>query len=298
MISRPALPAFIELLKPITWFPPMWAFACGVASAGGLASSRWSFLLLGVILTGPLVCACSQIVNDWFDRHVDAINEPDRPIPSGRIPGHWGFYLALIWTLLSLAVGTLLGPWGFTATCVGLILAWLYSAPPIRLKQNGWWGNGAVGLCYEGLPWITGAALMSTNLSPDFRSVELALLYSLGAHGIMTLNDFKAVEGDIRMGVRSLPVQLGVENAARCACIMMAFPQVIVIFLLTAWGHPNSAAIVSLMLLTQLFCMRRWLKQPKELAPWYNGTGVTLYVLGMLVSASALSGASSFSVGL
>lgn len=289
-MSRPALPAIIELLKPITWFPPMWAFACGVASAGGIVPHRLGFLFIGILLTGPLVCACSQIVNDWFDRHVDAINEPHRPIPSGRIPGQWGFYLAIIWTVLSLMVGTLLGTWGFAATCVGLVLAWLYSAPPIRLKQNGWWGNGAVGLCYEGLPWITGAALMSTNLSPDMRSVELALLYSLGAHGIMTLNDFKAVEGDTRMGVRSLPVQLGVENAARMACIVMALPQILVITLLASWDHPYSAAIISLLLLVQLICMRRWLKQPRQLAPWYNGTGVTLYVLGMLISASALSG--------
>ena len=44
-----------------------------------------------------MVCATSQAVNDWFDRHVDAINEPNRPIPSGRIPGRWGLYIALIW---------------------------------------------------------------------------------------------------------------------------------------------------------------------------------------------------------
>ena len=43
-----------------------------------------------------------------------------------------------------------------------LALAWLYSAPPIRLKQNGWWGNAACAACYEGLPWITGAAVMTT----------------------------------------------------------------------------------------------------------------------------------------
>ena len=64
-------------------------------------------LVAGVALAGPLVCAMSQAVNDWYDRHVDAINEPDRPIPSGRIPGSWGLYIAIAWTLLSLAVATL-----------------------------------------------------------------------------------------------------------------------------------------------------------------------------------------------
>ena len=51
------------------------------------------------------------------------------------------------------------------------------------------------------------------------------LLYSVGAHGIMTLNDFKSVEGDRRMGINSLPVLLGVESAARFACLVMAVPQ-------------------------------------------------------------------------
>src|SRR3712207_1905632 len=101
---RSNLHPVVELLKPVTWFAPMWAFGCGVISAGGLAGERWFVTMVGVILAGPLVCATSQAVNDWFDRHVDAINEPDRPIPSGRIPGRWGFYIALAWTGLSLLV--------------------------------------------------------------------------------------------------------------------------------------------------------------------------------------------------
>ncbi|MFO0335517.1 MAG: bacteriochlorophyll/chlorophyll a synthase, partial [Pseudomonadota bacterium] len=77
--ARPALPAVVELLKPITWFPPMWALACGVISTGGAVAPRWAQVLAGIVLAGPLVCGTSQAVNDWFDRHVDAINEPHRP---------------------------------------------------------------------------------------------------------------------------------------------------------------------------------------------------------------------------
>ncbi|MGE5388819.1 MAG: UbiA family prenyltransferase, partial [Hyphomicrobiales bacterium] len=127
---RPA--AVLELLKPITWFAPMWAFGCGIVSSGVPALSRWSFVLAGVMLAGPLVCATSQAVNDWYDRDVDAINEPNRPIPSGRIPGRWGFYIACIWTLLSLVVAATLGQWVFAAAVLGLFLAWVYSAPPLR----------------------------------------------------------------------------------------------------------------------------------------------------------------------
>lgn len=281
--------AVLELLKPITWFPPMWAFACGVVSSGQSLQGRWPTVLAGVVLAGPMVCATSQAVNDWFDRHVDAINEPNRPIPSGRIPGRWGLYIALIWTALSIEVAATLGAWGFGAAVFGLVLAWAYSAPPIRLKQNGWWGNAAVGLCYEGLPWFTAAAIMSGG-APGWKTTIIALLYSAGAHGIMTLNDFKSIEGDRKSNVRSLPVQLGLERAARLACITMAVAQIAVIALLLIWQRPIHALAIIIALSVQSLLMRRLLRQPRELAPWYNGTGVTLYVLGMLVSAFALAG--------
>lgn len=288
-MTRPAILSFTELLKPITWFAPMWAFACGVVSSGVGAGTRWPVILAGIVLAGPLVCAASQAVNDWYDRHVDAINEPNRPIPSGRIPGEWGFYIALIWTALSFVVAFLLGPVVLLAGVIGLALAWAYSAPPFRLKQNGWWGNSAVAISYEGLPWFTGAAIMAAAF-PDWRIVVVALLYSFGAHGIMTLNDFKSVEGDKREGVDSLPVLLGVDRAARLACVVMAAPQIVVIGLLFAWGAPWHALAVMALLAAQAALMGKLVADPRGKAAWYNATGTTLYVLGMLVTAFALRG--------
>ncbi|MEM9617886.1 MAG: chlorophyll synthase ChlG [Pseudomonadota bacterium] len=285
--SLPSLPAVAELLKPITWFPPMWAFMCGVVSSGQSLSNRWAFAIGGVLLAGPLVCAASQAVNDWYDRHVDAINEPNRPIPSGRIPGRWGLYIAIFWSGLSLLLGAALGFWAFAATIAAVILAWAYSAPPLRLKLNGWWGNAAVGLSYEGIAWFTGAAVMLGSM-PGLPIILLALLYSIGAHGIMTLNDFKAIEGDKRMGVRSLPVQLGPENAAKLACIVMIIPQIIVVALLAFFAQQLHAAIICVLLAAQIYLMAELLKNPLEKAPWYNATGISLYVLGMLVSAFAV----------
>lgn len=280
----------LELLKPVTWFAPMWSFGCGVVSSGVALQDRWLYAIAGVVLAGPLVCGSSQAVNDWFDRHVDAINEPDRPIPSGRIPGRWGLYIGLVWSALSLLLAAVLGVWVLVATFIGLILAWIYSMPPLRLKQNGWWGNAAVGFSYEGLAWFTGAAVMLSAM-PGGQIIALAVLYSLGAHGIMTLNDFKSVEGDLRMGLASLPAQLGVDRAVRLACVVMALPQFVVIGLLLFWGHPFHAAAVVLLLALQMVFMVSLIERPRELAPWYNATGILSYVLGMLVSAFAIRNA-------
>ena len=229
-------------------------------------------------------------MNDWFDRHVDAINEPNRPIPSGRIPGRWGLAIACAWTLVSLAVAAALGAMGASSPPAS---AWRSPGPTarrrFRLKQNGWWGNAACGLCYEGLAWITGAAVMLGGGLPAWPVLGLALLYSLGAHGIMTLNDFKAVEGDRRMGIRSLPVQLGADGAARVACAVMAVPQLVVIALLVVWERPIQATIVAALLIGQAAMMARFLKPARpQRALWYSGFGIPLYVSGMMASAFAV----------
>lgn len=278
----------LELFKPVTWFPPMWAFLCGAISSGASGMERWPTVLLGVAVAGPLVCASSQAVNDWYDRHVDALNEPHRPIPSGRIPGRWGLGIAVAWTGVSAAAGWFLGTWGFVATVVALLLAWGYSAPPFRFKENGWVGNLSVGISYEGLAWVTGAAVLLGGALPPLPVLLVALMYSLGAHGIMTLNDFKSIEGDRQMGVRSLPASLGADRAAWVAAVVMAAAQVAVIGLLLFWGLPAHAAGVALLLLVQVPMLRRFLRAPREQALWYSGFGVPLFVSGMMISAFGL----------
>jgi chlorophyll synthase len=274
-----------ELLKPVTWFPPMWAFACGAVAAGP-RQATWAALALGVCVAGPLVCGASQAVNDWFDRDVDAVNEPARAIPSGRVPGRWGLAMAAGWSVLALGAGALLGPAGLVATALALVLAWAYSAPPVRLKQNGWLGNLACGLSYESLAWITGAAVAAGGATPPARVLGLAVLYGLGAHGIMTLNDFKSVAGDRLWGVRSLPVRLGEGRAARVACGVMLAPQAVVVALLAAWGAWVPAAVVAALVVVQVVLMRRFLAAvtPRS-ALVYSAFGVPFYVLGMMAAA-------------
>ncbi|MBR0558364.1 chlorophyll synthase ChlG [Ciceribacter sp. L1K23] len=283
----PSFPAVIALLKPITWFPPMWAYACGAIASGQDFGSAAVPAVAGIVLAGPLLCGTSQAVNDWFDRHVDAINEPHRVIPSGRVPGRWGLYIAILMSILSALVAALLGPFVLIASLIGLVFAWAYSAPPFRFKQNGWIGNGVVGLSYETLPWITATTAM-TGLVPDADNLAIALLYGLGAHGILTLNDFKSMRGDREMNIATLPVLHGARNAALIACIVMALPQIGVIGLLAHENLAYHAAGLCLLLAIQVVCMIRFLRDPVGRAVWYSSIGVGLYVSGMMVAAFGL----------
>ncbi len=283
----PAPGAVLTLLKPVTWFPPMWAFLCGVVSSGAPFTGNGWILAGGIFLCGPLTCASSQAVNDWFDRHVDAINEPGRPIPSGRIPGRWGLGIAIVWSLLALAWSSLFGVLGLTATAVALALSWGYSMPPFRFKQNGWVGNGAVGLAYEGLAWLTGIVVVSGHM-PTSAQWWCIGLYSLAGHGILTLNDFKAIDGDRQMGVNSLPVLHGAPAAGRIATGIMLVSQLAMLALLLLWGRPGHAAVLALLIGVQVLMFRTFVRAPIEKALWLSAAGVPLEVLGMLVSALAV----------
>jgi len=118
----------------------------------------------------------------------------------------------------------------------------------------------------------------------------MAALYSLGAHGIMTLNDFKSIVGDRQMGIGSLPVRLGAQRAACVASFLMALPQLVVSILLFSWNHATQAAVILVLLAVQLAMMVRFVRQPVERAVWYSGLGVPFFVSGMMVCAFAIRG--------
>ena len=165
----PAPRPLLELLKPITWFPPMWAFGCGVVSSGLSTQQRWPVIAAGVACSPGRWCA-APVRRSTTGTTATSTRSTSRGARFRRAA--------------SLAAGVSTsrsagprcrcssrprsGTWGFAAAVAGLALAWAYSAPPLRLKQNGWWGNSAVAACYEGLPWFTGAAVMAAAL-PDWR---------------------------------------------------------------------------------------------------------------------------------
>ena len=285
--STPSLISLLELIKPVTWFPPMWAFLCGVVSVGALNSNNTILILSGLLLAGPLVCGMSQAVNDWCDRHVDAINQPERPIPSGRVSARWGFFTGIIMSVISILFAYYLGSLIFFATIIGVLAAWLYSLEPIRLKRSAIFGPGVVAICYEGLPWFTGAAIFTISL-PNKEVLIVLSLYALGAHGIMTMNDFKATKGDKLLGINSLPVVLGRRPATLVACLIMLFPQLIVISLFYFWGSLILAITLAVCVLLQSLSMIFLIRDPEKNTPFFNMTGVLLYIAGMMLSANGL----------
>lgn len=289
LVKPPVLRRSLALMKPITWFGPMWAFLCGAIASGAttLSFPDVGRIMLGMVLAGPVLCGFSQIINDYFDRDVDAINEPHRLIPSGRVSTQQIALTIMALLLLGTALGIYLGQAVALCVAIGLVFAVLYSAPPARAKRNGWVGNTLVAISYEGLAWLAGHLVFA---SLTFSSVLIAGLYSLGAHGIMSINDFKSIQGDLSSGIRSIPVMLGPKRSAWLIVVTMNVAQIGVVAALLFWQQWIAGLAILAIIFAQLPLQRSFLQEPVEQHLKFSAVGVSFYVWGMMVAAIGLRG--------
>ncbi|HAC65411.1 MAG TPA: chlorophyll synthase ChlG [Cyanothece sp. UBA12306] len=288
----------LQLMKPITWIPLIWGVVCGAASSGGYTWTLENVLKIAacMLLSGPLMAGYTQTTNDFYDREIDAINEPYRPIPSGAISVPQVVTQILVLLGAGLALGYGLDVWAghefpimFSLTLGGAFVAYIYSAPPLKLKQNGWLGNYALGSSYIALPWWAGHALFGEL---NWTIVILTLFYSLAGLGIAVVNDFKSVEGDRQLGLKSLPVMFGINQAAWICVIMIdVFQAGIAGYLI--YVHQNLyAAILLLLVIPQItFQDMYFLRDPLKNDVKYQASAQPFLVLGMLVAGLALGNA-------
>ncbi|MGB3573909.1 MAG: chlorophyll synthase ChlG [Phormidesmis sp.] len=285
----------LQLMKAITWIPLIWGVVCGAASSGKFTWSVENVLISAacMLMSGPLLTGYTQTINDYYDRELDAINEPNRPIPSGAIS--LGQVQVQIWVLLfgGLAVAYGLDMWAghdfptiFALAVGGSFISYIYSAPPLKLKQNGWLGNYALGASYIALPWWAGHALFG-ELNPTI--IVLTLVYSMAGLGIAVVNDFKAVEGDRQLGLKSLPVMFGVQTAAWiCVLMIDVFQGGMAAYLIAI--HKNLYAVLLILLIIPQITFQDmyFLRDPLENDVKYQASAQPFLVLGMLVMAVAL----------
>ena len=285
----------LQLMKPITWIPLIWGVVCGAASSGGYSWTLEDILKAAtcMLLSGPLMVGYTQTLNDFYDREIDAINEPYRPIPSGAISVRQVVTQILVLLIAGIGLAYILDRWvGHefpTITCLalgGAFLAYIYSAPPLKLKKNGWLGNYALGASYIALPWWTGHALFGDL---NWTIVILTLFYSLAGLGIAVVNDFKSVEGDRQLGLQSLPVMFGIGAAAWICVLMIDVFQVGIAGYLIGIHQNLYAAILMLLIIPQItFQDMYFLRDPLKNDVKYQASAQPFLVLGMLVAGLAI----------
>ena len=285
----------LQLMKPITWIPLIWGVVCGAAASGNYHWQASNVLasLACMLMSGPLLAGYTQTINDFFDREIDAINEPNRPIPSGAISIKQVKIQIWVLLILGLVVAYLLDlyakhqfPSVFLLALGGSFVSYIYSAPPLKLKQNGWLGNYALGASYIALPWWAGQALFGKL---TFITAILTLAYSLSGLGIAVINDFKSVEGDSKLGLNSLPVLFGIKNASRISAALIDIFQLAMVIVLIAIGQHLASVILVLLVIPQITFQDMWLlKDPLKYDVKYQASAQPFLITGMLITALAI----------
>nr|YP_002048738.1 bacteriochlorophyll a synthase [Paulinella chromatophora]ACB42528.1 bacteriochlorophyll a synthase [Paulinella chromatophora] len=284
-----------QLMKPVTWIPLIWGVICGAAASGNFS---WDFhkvlaSFLCMVMSGPLLAGYTQTVNDYYDREIDAINEPYRPIPSKSISLNQVRLQIYILLFTGLIIAYVLDLYAGHGTPILLYLAlggsfisFIYSAPPFKLKQNGWLGNYALGASYIALPWWAGQALFG-HLT--WTTIIITLGYSLAGLGIAVVNDFKSVEGDKALSLQSLPVAFGIESASWISAGMINLFQLAMFIMLVAIGQHFAAILLLLLVIPQIVFQDIWLlRHPILFDVRYQGSAQPFLVLGMLITALAI----------
>jgi 4-hydroxybenzoate polyprenyltransferase len=206
-----------------------WVLLALLVASGGVSGGQlnpgvdplvFSLTLAAAALVGNGVYA----LNAYYDREIDKINKPGRPIPSNRMMSKHAFryavsLLALGW-LVSLVVSFLTSNHLTVALwSVFTILGITYSMPPLKLKARHIFGN----LCFSAF-----AALALTISSVAFgkvgpTSLEVVMMFCIFT-GLVTLKDFRDFEGDKVGGDMTLPVKLGRRKAAAVSMILVCVP--------------------------------------------------------------------------
>ncbi len=215
--------AFIELVRSFTLLVPaagaLSGAACAHFSAGG---GEWWRVLLGA-LAASVLNAGSNALNQVFDLRIDAINRPNRPLPSGRLRPGSALAFAVVLYCAGLGVGWVVSRDFFVLACAASLLTVAYSVPPVRAKRH--WATAALAIALPRgllLP-VAGWA----SVAPVLRAHEpwwLALSFFLCVLGASATKDLGDIEGDSAGGCRTLPVVLGPVRASRVIVPFLSLP--------------------------------------------------------------------------
>jgi chlorophyll synthase/bacteriochlorophyll c synthase len=214
-------------------------------------------------MTGPLGTGFSQSINDYYDRELDAINDPSRPIPAGLVSLTGA---RLNWTILGVTtflISLIFGNPLITVLAVfGLILSVIYSVPPIKLKKNFWLGPPAVGIGYVSMSWIAGHLIFAPI---TWQSATVAWINGGLTAGLLFLNDIKSVEGDRQHGLQSLAVAIGVKKTLLVAYgIINGCEALLMLMAIVWWGNYWIAGIIFLSLVVPIYNQIKLYQEPNQ----------------------------------
>ena len=222
------LGAYLQLLRPFTLLAPV----VGGFLFGWLAltdrklpiEANLPLLLLSCLILA-MANATSNILNQVFDRDLDAVNpeKRTRPIPSGGASLDGAISIGVLLLISTIFLGLVL--FGvFYGALLSIILAfsWMYNSPPLRLKMRLGWGNFAISAPRGGLGIMTAYSAFSDPL--NLKIILATLYFGVYVFGTNTLKDFADYESDLKSGVRNFVTVYGKKTTSKVVSVFLLLP--------------------------------------------------------------------------
>jgi geranylgeranylglycerol-phosphate geranylgeranyltransferase len=211
------LGGFIRLIRPINCLMMGFAVLVGAILANPqLSNLNWLNLLFG-FLTGFTFCAAAMVINDYYDRKIDAINEPQRPIPNGTVKPTEALAFVSVLSVMGFVFAGFVSVLCFVVAAAALAITATYITVG---KRSGLPGNFLVSICVA-IPFIYGSitAIGTVGLNV-LLFASMAFLSNTGREITKGIVD---VKGDSAEGVKTLAVKFGEKNAAVAAGVFYVF---------------------------------------------------------------------------
>lgn len=279
------LGGFIKLMRPVNC--AMMGFAVFVGAI--LATSQpfqanWLNVLYG-FFTGFLLCAAAMTVNDYYDRAIDAVNEPLRPIPSGLI----GANTALMFVFTLTAVGLVFAYFSSILCLLVAVASWIITVSYVTVgKRSGLPGNFLVSTCVA-IPFIYGSMAVTNTI--QLNVLLFALMAFLSNTGREITKGIVDVKGDSTEGIKTLAVRYGDKKAAVAASIfyisaVALTPIPLLLGLVSIWFIPpvlvtDVGLVVSSAVLLKNYSRENARKIKKFVLLWFV-FGLLAYILGAI----------------
>ena len=197
--------ALISMMRLPNCFMMGFAVVVGEAIASSVIVA--SAAIFG-FMAGFLLLGCSMVLNDYYDREIDAINQPQRPLPAGIIIPSEAVAFAAVLASIGFLFATMTGLWTLVVALVSMSISVAYNS---HFKKTGLLGNGMVS-ANVAVPFIYGGVAVGSPSWPLLIFAMLAFLSSLGREIVKGIVD---VAGDKVKGVKSVAVIKGINDAAR-----------------------------------------------------------------------------------
>src|SRR3990170_7939651 len=207
------LGGYLRLMRPVNCIMMGFAVIVGAALANpNFQDVVWLNLVHGFV-TGFMLTAASMAINDYYDREIDAINEPARPIPSGLIKPKQALALALILTVIGFIAAFLTN----LLCLVIAVIAWIVFVTYTTVgKRSGLPGNFLVSTCVA-IPLIYGSATIINTISLNV--IPFASIAFLSNTGREITKGIADVQGDKTKNIKTLAVRYGEKTAAVVATL-------------------------------------------------------------------------------